>query len=149
MAKYLEPFEDTIKAFEAKIHEAGLNVSTNIKIITDNKLKPEIFSVKKCSPIEKYKTGDDVNIFLNEDIFEKLPADLQALTIVEALAWVSYNSEKDVISVDAPDFKAHSLVLVKHSFEEVMVLKESIKTLLQVQKETEDAEKAANKKARQ
>ena len=148
MGKYLEPFEDTISAFELKIHEAGLDVSTNVKIITDNKLKPEIFSVKKCSPIEKYKTGDDVNIFLNEDIFLKLPADLQNLTIVEALAWISYNSEKDAVSVDAPDFKAHSLVLVKHSFQEVMVLKESIKTLLQVQKEAEDAIKAANKKGK-
>jgi len=149
MGKYIEPFEDTVLEFEAKIREAGLDVSTNIKIITDNKLKPEIFSVKKCSPIESYKTGDDVNIFLNEDIFDKLPDDLRALTIIEALAWVSYDSEKDVVAVNAPDFKAHSMVLAKHSYEEMVVLKESIKTLLQVQKEAEDAEKAANKKARQ
>jgi hypothetical protein len=145
MRKYDAPHTDTLDAFNAVIVEIGLDQVLNIEIIVDDKLKPEIYKVAKCSPSEKYKTGDDINIYLNEEIFDQLPDNLQKLAIVEALAGISYDYDKETPVISKPDFFAYSGVINKYSYEEVVVLKESIRTLYQAGKEQEDASKAVTK----
>lgn len=144
--KYDDPHTDTVDAFNAEISNLGLDNVMNITVLVDNKLKPDIYKVSKCNPSERHKTGDDVNIFLNEDIFHQLPDDLQKLAIVEALAGISYDYEKDVPVISKPDFLAYSGVIEKHSYDKVLVLKESIKSLYSKAKEDEDRIKAETKK---
>ena len=62
----------------------------NISIIADNSLKV-ISKVVKCSPTEKYKTSDDINIFINEHIFDELTPELQKIAIDEALVGISFS----------------------------------------------------------
>ncbi len=145
MRKYDAPHTDTLDAFNAEIVSLGLDQVLSISLIIDDKLKPEIYKVAKCSPSEKYKTGDDVNIYLNEEIFDQLPDNLQKLAIVEALAGISYDYDKETAVLSKPDFFAYSGVINKYSYEEVVVLKESIRTLYQAGKEQEDATKAITK----
>lgn len=144
--KYDFPFPETIEAFNAKILEAGLDRNVNISINVDNKLKPLPYDVKKTSPIEKHKTNDDVNIIINEEVFEKLPPDLQELMIAEALAYISYDFEKDVTVITKHDFTAHTMVLSKYN-DGVIRLRESTKSILQAAKQAEDEAKALTKKA--
>jgi hypothetical protein len=143
--KYDHPHPDTKDAFEAKIAEIGLDTVMNITVLVDDKLKKDIYKVSKCSPSENFKTGDDINIYLNEDIFIQLPEKLQTLTIVEALAGISYNYDKEAVEYTKPDFYAYSGVMEKHSYDDVVVLRESIKSLFDKAKQAADEARALAK----
>lgn len=145
--KYDLPHPDTTDAFNAEIALAGLDAVMNITVLVDDKLKPSIYKLSKCSPSESFKTGDDINIFLNESIFIQLPDDLQKLAIVEALAGISYDYDKDVPVITRPDFYSHTMVISKYSFEEMVRLKESVTSLIHAAKQAEDEQKAATKNA--
>lgn len=140
--KYDNPHPDTDDAFKAGIKKVGLDTVMNITVLVDNKLKPDITKLAKCSPSEAFKTGDDVNIYLNEDIFIALTDELQELAIVEALSGLSYDYDKDVPVITKPDFHAYSGMIEKHSYDKVVVLKESIKSLFHAAKQAEDEAKA-------
>lgn len=141
--KYDHPHPETKDAFDAQIREVGLDQVMNITVLVDDKLKKDIYKVAKCSPSENFKTGDDINIYLNEDIFIQLPEKLQKLAITEALAGISYNYDKDAVEYTKPDFYAYSGVMEKHSYDDVVVLKESIKSLFDKAKQSADESKAA------
>lgn len=145
--KYDLPHPDTTDAFNAEITAAGLDQVMNITVLVDDKLKPSIYKVAKCSPSESFKTGDDINIFLNEDVFNQLPDELQKLAIIEALAGISYNYDKDVAEYTKPDFYAYSGVMEKHSYNDVVVLRESIKSIFDKAKQAADEAKALTKSA--
>lgn len=145
MAKLEAPYDDTKDLFNEKIAEADLSI--NITIITNNRLK-EPYKVVKCSESEKFKTRDDVNIYINEVIFDQLPKDQQVILIEESLAWIVYDAEKDVVTIDKPDFSAHELVLDKYDYEVIKRLRASVKSLYTAAKEAEDASKAVTAKAR-
>ncbi len=147
MGKLEQPFEDTQTLFNQAIDKADLARVMNITVLVNNKLK-QIFKIAKCGETEKFKTDDDVNIFINEKIFEGLTPEQQVIVVDEALAGISYNSETGSIVITPPDFLAHSGVLRKHTFDVIDVLRESIKTLYQVEKEAKDAAKAATEKGK-
>lgn len=137
MARYEEPFEDTQSLFNEVIESTGLNNFINITVLANNKAK-EIFKVNKSNELLKYRTGDDVIIVLNENIFEKLTDEQKRIVVEEAIAYISFDSEKDKVIITQPDFMAHSGILRKHTFNTIEVVRESIKTLYQAEKQAED-----------
>jgi hypothetical protein len=137
MAKYEEPFEDTQSLFNKVIETTGLNNYMNINVLADNKAK-DIFKVNKSSELLKYRTGDDVNIILNESIFDKLTNEQKRIVVEEAIAYISFDTEKDKVVITKPDFIAHSGILRKHTFNTVEVVRESVKTLYQAQEQEEE-----------
>jgi len=137
MAKYEEPFEDTQSLFNEVIETTGLNNYMNINVLADNKAK-DIFKVNKSNELLKYRTGDDVNIILNESIFDKLTNEQKRIVVEEAIAYISFDSEKDKVIITKPDFIAHSGILRKHTFNTVEVVRESVKTLYQAQEQEEE-----------
>jgi hypothetical protein len=137
MARYEEPFEDTQALFNEVIEATGLNNYMNITVLANNKAK-EIFKVNKSNELLKYRTGDDVIIVLNEGIFEKLTDEQKRIVVEEAIAYISFDSEKDKVIITQPDFMAHSGILRKHTFNIIEVVRESIKTLYQAEKQAED-----------
>jgi hypothetical protein len=141
MAKYLEPFEDTQEIFNNVIEASGLFNYINITILANNKEK-EIFKINKANELLKYRTGDDVIITLNEKIFDKLSDEQKRIVAEEAIAYISFDAEKDKVIITQPDFKAHSGVLRKHTFETIEIVRESIKTLYQAEKQSEDESEA-------
>jgi hypothetical protein len=147
MAKYEEPFEDTQSLFNEVIDAAGLAQYVNITVLTDNKAK-KIFDPIKASNLLKYRTGDDVIIVLNEKIFEQLPADQKRIVVEEAIAYISFDTENDKVVITKPDFMAHTGILRKHTFAVIDVVRESIKTLYQAEKEAEEESKATTEKAK-
>lgn len=129
MAKYEEPFEDTLEIFSGVIEKTELNRYVNIKILTDNKLKKVVAKATKASDLVKFETKNDVYIFVNEDIFDQLTDEQKVMAADEVLAGVSFDTEKDKLVINQPDVKTHSLVLSKYGYKEYDVLRESIKTL--------------------
>jgi hypothetical protein len=72
MAKFEEPYEDIESLFNDVItNHSTLPPSVNIKLLADNKLK-KIFKVMRANDLVKYRTGDDVFIIINQNIFEQL-----------------------------------------------------------------------------
>jgi hypothetical protein len=147
MIKYEAIFEDTEAMFNSAIEVAGLNRYMNIGILANNKAK-KLFNIKKSDDLHKYRTSIDVEISINEKIFEQLPLDQQLIVVDSIIAYVSFNTEKDMIELKNPEFKAHKGVISKHTYEVLNVVEESIKSLYRAEKEAEDAIKATTEKAK-
>lgn len=137
MAKYEEPFEETQDLYNQLIEQAGLSNFVNITILTNNKAR-EIFKVNKANELLKYRTGDDIIIVLNEKIFDQLTDEQRTIVAEESLSSIHFDSEKDRIVISKPDVVTFSGILAKHSFDKWNVLRESITTLYNAEKQEED-----------
>lgn len=141
MAKYEEPFEETQDLYNQLIERAGLSHYVNITILTNNKAR-EIFKINKANELLKYRTGDDIIIVLNEKIFDQLTQEQRTIVAEESLASIHFNAEKDKIEISKPDVVTFSGILAKHTFEKWNVLRESITTLYNAEKQEEDEAKS-------
>ena len=83
-----------------------------------------------------------------EKIFEQLPAEQKRIVIEEAIAYISFDTENDKLVITKPDFMAHTGILRKHTFAVIDVVRESIKTLYQAEKDAEEETKAITEKAK-
>lgn len=137
MATYEQPFEDTQALFDEAINAADLARYVTIRVLTNNKAK-DLFKVNKANDLVKYLTQDDVIIVINEGLFEGLTEDQKRIVVDEAIAYISYDMENDKLIITKPDFIAHSGVLRKYGFEAIEVVRESVKTLIQAQRQTDD-----------
>ena len=144
MAKYEEPFEETQDLYNQLIEQAGLSNFVNITILTNNKAR-EIFKVNKANELLKYRTGDDIIIVLNEKIFDQLTDEQRTIVAEESLSSIHFDSEKDRIVISKPDVVTFSGILSKHSFDKWNVLRESITTLYNAEKQEEDEVAAITK----
>lgn len=144
MAKYEEPFEETQDLYNQLIEQAGLSNFVNITILTNNKAR-EIFKVNKANELLKYRTGDDIIIVLNEKIFDQLTDEQRTIVAEESLSSIHFDSEKDRIIISKPDVVTFSGILAKHSFDKWNVLRESITTLYNAEKQEEDEVAAITK----
>ena len=144
MAKYEAPYDDTLDLYNQLIEKAGLSNYLNITILADNKQK-KIFTVKRCSESEKFKTGDDLNIVINQTLLDQLQPEQIQIVMEESLAGVHYNTEKDKLEITTPDVITFSGVLAKYGFDKWNVMRESIITLQQAEKQTEDETEAITK----
>jgi len=147
MAKYEQPFEDTQEMYNRAIDAASLSQYMNITILVNNKAK-DIFKVAKCSETEKFKTQDDINIFINEKLLEGLTPEQRLIVVEESIACIHFDTESDTITLTKPDVVTFSGIIRKHTFETWNTLRESIKSLKDKEKEAEDQRKAQVEKAK-
>jgi hypothetical protein len=138
MARFEEPYEDIESLFdEVVVNQSTLPPSVNIKLLADNKSK-KIFKVMRANDLLKYRTGDDVIIIINQNIFEQL-TDVQKMIVAEeAVAYIAYDMDKDKVLITEPDFLAHSGILRKHTFEVIENVRETIKSLYDAENQSED-----------
>jgi len=134
MAKYEEPFADTQEIFDGVIANAELDRYINIKLLSDNKSKT-ISKVVKANPLLKFETKNDLYIFVNEQIFEQLEDWQKVIVAEEAVAGVYYDTEKDKLEIKKGDIETFSGLLSKYGYDRYEVVRESIKTLYNVEKE--------------
>ena len=113
------------------------------EVVTNNKQK-KVVQLGKLNDLLDFITKINFTFVINEEIFEQLPPNLQKLAIIEELTGISI-SESDAISVAPPDITTHSGVLSKFGSEEVLKLKESVKSLYDKKKQDEDEVKAQGK----
>jgi len=127
--KYEEIFEDTQAMYTQAQSNANLTNRVNITVLTNNK-------------------ADDIIIVINEAVLEKLTPEQQLMVVEESLASISYDSEADAIVINKPDVVTFSGLLRKHTFETWNVLRESIKSVYDAEKQAEDERKAQAEKAK-
>ena len=146
MARFEEPYEDIESLFdEVVVNQSTLPPSVNIKLLADNKSK-KIFKVMRANDLLKYRTGDDVIIIINQNIFEQL-TDVQKMIVAEeAVAYIAYDMDKDKVLITEPDFLAHSGILRKHTFEVIENVRETIKSLYDAENQSEDECEAATQR---
>lgn len=139
MAKFETPFDDTLKLFQGVIDATDLERLIQFDIVTNNKLK-EIGKVGKTTDYEKHKTGVDVKIFINEEVFEKLDEVQQLIVAESLLAYVSYNTEKETLTITKPDVLGHSGVISKFGdklyLNTLEIIRETFASLKQTKEET-------------
>lgn len=131
MAKFTAVDETTKEVFAKVFENAGLTQSIKFDVVNDPKQKV-LYKVAKANPYVTYKSGVELVVYLNEDIFWQLEDEQQVIVAEEAIAGVSYNSEKDTINIEKADVVTFSGILRKYGAEKHEVLRESIKTLYQV-----------------
>lgn len=148
MAKYTELSEENKKLFSEVLNETSIPQHVIIETLGYDKAK-KVCDLKKASDIMETLT-DGVNfvMIINEDIFDQLSDDHQRIAIHDEIAGVVYDSEKDKIIVNKPDICTHSGILAKYGSDEVLTIKESIKSLYDAKKQREDEEKAARSEKR-
>lgn len=140
MAKYNEPFEDIQKLFDEIIGDRGLDHMINIKVLSNNNQK-EIGTVKKCDPLFKHMTGEDVIVIINEEVFERLDNVSQYVIAENILTAVTWNQDRDRVEIIKPSVKTYKGVIDKHGIETFMRSNELVDLVYQQIKE-EKAEAA-------
>jgi hypothetical protein len=146
MAKqYYEPHSDIKNIFDKAIQLTGLNHKIGIGVLSDNDLKV-IAEVKKGNPIYQYRTKIDVDIVINESIFEGIPAELQPMVAEEILCPISVNPESGSVIISKPDFTTFKGFIKKYSVEQVELMREVVQSLFDKKEEEERKRKDATNK---
>lgn len=144
MAKFEDVFEDTQALFTSLILNADLARFVSIKILANNEQK-EIFKVVKANDLVRHLTEEDVIIILNEKIFEKLPEEQKKMIGDEALASISFDSERNKLNISTPDLVTYSGIITKYSLEKYMETRELIRLLYSQEKDKDADNKPAEK----
>jgi len=145
MAKFQDASPEVEKLFDEVRDKTSITQWIQFKVLCNNKQKKEpIKLVKSNELVETLSDGINFAVVINEDIFGALPVEMQKLAVDEILAGVAV-SDTDSVSLEKPDFNTYTGVLSKYGDSEVIKLKESVKSLYDVQKQKEDQEKAEKK----
>lgn len=103
MGKIFETEQSIKDLVEERFAKAGLEeIGLTLKVMSVTKQK-EVVKVKKASDDTEFlinKTGS-VLVFIYEAVFNQIDEETQTFLIDLALSNVSYNSEKDKISIDS------------------------------------------------
>lgn len=140
--KYFDLAEDLENYFTLAFADAGLERLLNLKVLGCKNQKKITDGPKKLPPLYSYLTKEDLVITVNEEIFEMLTDEQKAIVAEEAIASVSYDHEKDKVSITPPDFQTYSLIIRKHGFEVMERLRETIKSLYDQNANSEESEEA-------
>ena len=144
MAKIEKASEDVVNLFSEISDKTSIPHWIQFEVLCNNTQK-ELYKITKANDVlEILAGGVNFVVVFNEEILDELPADLQEMTIIEAVAGVSV-SDSDAVSLEKPDFNTHTGVLQKYGDQSVIQLHESIKSLFDAKKQREDEEKAATK----
>ncbi len=144
MAKIEKASEDVVNLFSEISDKTSIPHWIQFEVLCNNTQK-ELYKITKANDVlEILAGGVNFVVVFNEEILDELPADLQEMAIIEAVAGVSV-SDSDTVSLEKPDFNTHTGVLQKYGDQSVIQLHESIKSLFDAKKQREDEEKAATK----
>lgn len=145
MANLRNVSNESKEIFDKILNETSIPEWVNFEVLANDKQK-EVYVVKKANDIIEHLT-DGINfiIILNEEIFEQLPDHQQEILLNECLAGITVDYDKDTVSLEKPNFTTYGSILRSYGHEDVISLKESIKSLYDAKKQQEDEEKAARK----
>jgi len=150
MAKLEKASDDVKLLFEEVREKTTIPQWVEIEVLCNNKQKNDPCKLFKANDLLEALTDRDgaggINfvVVINEEIFGQLPEDMQEIAIDECLAGVGV-SDKDVLTLEKPNFNTHTGVLAKYGDKPIIVLHESIKSLYDAKKQKEDEEKAQKK----
>lgn len=133
MAKWGEPSDETVSIVKDVLDKAALSNYINTKIIINDEQKNKVVSVKKESAVNKFAYGYDLQLTINEVIFDGLTKEQQIQVVEEALAGTYFDSENDKLVVNTPD-KVYRSFIDRYGWDSYERLMESIKSLFDKEK---------------
>ena len=143
MAKFEEISPEIEEIFYEVRNNTTLPLWVEFKVLCNNK-QNTVCKIVKANDLIQTLTKFDFIVTINEDVFDRLPDDMQKIAIDECLAGAHVN-DNDGISLNKEDFNTHTGVLQKYGDEKIIQLHESIKSLYEEQKLREAEEKEAEK----
>jgi len=149
MANYRELSHENKELFNNVLDTTSIPTWVDFGLLANDKQK-EISKIQKANDVYEILT-DGINfvIIINEEIFDQLDDEQQKLVFQEELTGIVYDSEKDKIIYNKPDFTTYSDILTKYGHSDIITLKETIKSLYDQKKQKEQEEKEAKKKNNQ
>lgn len=145
MGKFRNVSDDVKMVFDKILNETTIPQWVNFELLANDKQK-EVYVIRRSNEIIEHLT-DGINfvIIINEEIFEQLPEHQQEILLNECLAGVTIDHDKDSIALEKPNFTTYGSILRTYGHEDVISLKESVKSLYDAKKQREDEEKASRK----
>lgn len=145
MANLRNVNEEVKETFNKVLNETSIPEWVNFEILANDKQK-EVYVIKKSNDLIEHLT-DGINfvVILNEEIFDQLPDHQQEMLLKECLAGVTVDFDKDTVALEKPNFTTYGSILRSYGHEDVIALKESVKSLYDAKKQQEEEEKAARK----
>lgn len=145
MTKYENVSEEIQKVFNSVLNNTTIPQWVVFGLKTNDKQKKPCIIRKNDDLYENLTNGLNFVIIVNEEILDQLDEKSQKIVFDECLAGVTV-SDSDVVGYAKPDFTTYSGVLEKYGHDEIILLKESVKSLYDVKKEREAEEKENKKK---
>jgi len=134
MAKFEDIYETTQNTFNKALDNTMLPQFVEFKLLSNDKQK-QVIKVFKAGEILNHMTNVDIFIVLNEGIFDQLEEEQQLLVVEEAIAYVYYDGERDILKILKPDLTTFSGIITKYGIDSYMSVKESITTLYAAKEE--------------
>lgn len=149
MAKIFKTSDDIVELIENQFSETGLeSYGLNLKVLSTAKSK-DVITVSKESAKTEFlsKTNDLISIVIREDILDRMD-DVSKSRIVEMyLSGVSYDSEKDKVTVDKNPINLILNMRGKYG-DEILNTLELAKIIMEEIAEEEKERKRAEKEAK-
>ena len=141
MGKYFTTSEDIAEIVNRKFQETGLGgYGVNLKTLSVKKAK-EVVKVSKASAATEFiaKKDDMIQLFIYEEVFDRLTDEVKDMLIEMALSNVSYDSEKDKLNVDTNPF--NQIFSMRRKYGNVILDNLELASMLILQVEEEEKER--------
>ena len=146
MAKLGSVSDETKELIEQLVADAGLENFLRVEVINIAKSK-QLFKVAKANPTTEYlaKMPETVCIYVYEEAFDRLDDKAKRLTAQDAVASISFDTEKDKIIITQPQICVSLGGRMKYGEELLDAVEAGVLAIQQIEDEKK-AEKEAKKK---
>ena len=141
MSKYFTTSDDIAEIVNRKFQETGLSgYGVNLKTLSVKKAK-EVVKVSKASAATEFiaKKDDMIQLFIYEEVFDRLPDEVKDMLIEMALSNVSYDVDKDKLNVDTNPF--NQIFSMRKKYGNVILDNLELASMLILQVEEEEKER--------
>ena len=141
MGKYFTTSDDIAEIVNRKFQETRLgSYGVNLKTLSVKKAK-EVVKVSKASAATEFiaKKDDMIQLFIYEEVFDRLTDEVKDMLIEMALSNVSYDSEKDKLNVDTNPF--NQIFSMRRKYGNVILDNLELASMLILQVEEEEKER--------
>ena len=146
MARLFETSKDVVELIEKKFDDTTLGgIGINLKVISTPKAKT-VLKVQRASATTNFLTQKDVIITVFEEAFDRLSDDYKDKIVEGALSNISYDSEKDKLSVEGDIAK--EMFRMRSKYENYVDIMETAYIIIDEIEEEEKARKEAERLAK-
>lgn len=150
MAKIFETSDDIVELIEKQFSDTGLeSYGLNLKIMSVPKAK-DVIKVSRANATTEHltKTNDLITVFVYEAAFDRLPDEAKEMITEMYLSGVSFDSEKDKITLDTNPI--HLILNMRRKYGDDILNKIELAVLVieeieEEEKERKEAEKEAKR----
>ena len=143
MSKIFETNSEITELAREKWSETGLeHIGINLKLISVPKAKFAL-KVNRASATTNFLTKNDLIITVYEQVFERLPENDKKVLMEGCMSNISYNDERDKITVDT-EF-SHELFRMRKKYPNYVDIAETVQIIIEQIEEEEKQRKEEEK----